>query len=153
MVYVIEMYLSREGVYDPTWYAATTVALGNIEVHLAVVCASLPVFWPNLERVWNKIFVMQEVSVKVEYGHMSKRVGDVELQSISSNKNQPDDPSKMPDGWEPFVGDETTGLGENETVVESTSKRSWKMKVRSLKDHVLGGGSMKSFTTKTPGSK
>jgi hypothetical protein len=31
----------------------------------------------------------------------------------------------MPETWEPFVGDETTGLGENETVVEShtTSNR------------------------------
>lgn len=24
-----------------------------------------------------------------------------------------------PDSWEPFVGDETTGLGENKTVVEA----------------------------------
>lgn len=54
---------------------------------------------------------------------------DVELQSTSSDQNLTLNPKHMAEGWEPFVGDETTGLGENETVVESPAavKRSGKL--------------------------
>ena len=126
MGYVIDLERSRRGYADPTWYSPTAAGLANIEAHLAVACASLPIFWPSLEKTWNKIFVTHEVSVTTDYGQlkcMSRAGGsggDVELQSISSDKNLTLDPAQMPEGWEPFVGDETTGLGESETVIEST---------------------------------
>lgn len=105
--------------FDPTWYSPTAAGLANIEAHLAATCAALPVFWPSLEKTWNKIFVTHEVSVTTEYGQFPTKSKDVELQSLSSDKNLANNPAQVPEGWDPFVGDETTGLGENETIVES----------------------------------
>jgi hypothetical protein len=88
-------------------------------------------FWPCLEKSWNTIFVTHEISVTTGYGQFPVISNDVELHSISSDKNLRSDAAQLPDGWEPFVGDETTGLGENETVIESTVavKRSKKFKI------------------------
>ena len=128
MANVIQIESGGEGCFDPTWYAPTAAGLANLEAHLAVACAALPVFWPSLEKTWNMIFVTHEVSVTTDYGQFPTKSNDVELQSMSSDKNLRVDPA--PEGWEPFVGDETTGLGENETVVESTAavKRPGKIK-------------------------
>jgi hypothetical protein len=117
MVYIIKLGLTEKASFDPTWDNPTIMGLASYEVHLAAVCAALPVFWPVLKTAWNRIFVTYEVSVTTEYGVFhTKKPGDVELRSTSLDQN---DLEREPDGWEPFVGDETTGLGENETVVES----------------------------------
>lgn len=132
MVYVINLYMAGKGSFDPTWYSPTAAGLACIEVHLAAVCAALPVFWPVWEKTWLKIFVTFEVSVTEEYGKFPSKTNDVELQSASSDRNLTLDPSQMAEGWEPFVGDETTGLGENETVVESLAKTKRSRKVKEI---------------------
>ncbi|KAK3389735.1 hypothetical protein B0H63DRAFT_464238 [Podospora didyma] len=119
MAYVIQMERAGAGSFDPTWYSPTAAGLANLEIHLAVACAALPVFWPGLERTWNKIFVTCEVSVTTEHGQFFPRSNDIEMQSMSSDKDLTFDAAQMPEGWEPFVGDETSGLGESETVIES----------------------------------
>jgi len=131
MANVIQLNLLGKGSFDPTWYSPTAAGLSNLEVFLAVSCAAMPVFWPTIEGRWNRIFVTHEVSVTREYGRFPSKAGDVELQSsMSSDKNgMAEDPSQMPDGWEPFVGDETTGLGESETVIESQA-RSKRVKIK-----------------------
>ena len=121
MVIVIQIVSGDRGCFDPTWYAPTVAGLANIEAHLAVACAALPVFWPCLNKTWNTIFVTHEVSVTIDYGQFPALSNDFELQSISSDKNLRPGPAQLPERWEPFVGDETTGLGENETVIESTA--------------------------------
>jgi hypothetical protein len=79
--------------------------------------------------------VTTEVSVTREFGRFhSKTNRDVELHSTSSHRNltalNQFQESQGPEGWEPFVGDEATGLGENETVVEApaVAKRSGKVR-------------------------
>jgi len=121
MVDVIRFATAHLGQFDPPWYAPTPTGLASLEGHLAATCAALPVFWPVLKTKWNRIFVTRKVSVTREYGVFpSKAAQDVEMQSMSSDRNLTLDPqSQEPEGWEPFVGDETTGLGENETVVQS----------------------------------
>jgi len=76
------------------------------------------------------IFVTHEVSDTTDYGQFPTKSNDVELQSMLSNKNLRLDLAQMLEGWEPFVGDETTGLGENETVIESPAavERSGKLR-------------------------
>src|SRR5256885_291345 len=118
-VYVIQLTTAAVGSFDPTWYGPTTAGLANIEVHLAVACSALPVFWPTIEKTWNKIFVTYEVSVTVEHGQITSKTNNVELHSTPSDKNLTLDAAEMAEGWEPFVGDQKTGLGENETVIES----------------------------------
>jgi len=128
--FVIKLSLAEGHPFDPTWDNPTVMGLISFEVHLAAVCAALPVFWPVLKTTWKRVlevvFVTYEVSVTKEYGVFpSKKANDIELQSASAV-----DPTLQPEGWEPFVGDETTGLGENETVVESLAmgKRSKRTK-------------------------
>jgi len=150
MGFVINMYMAGEGAFDPTWYSPTVVGLAVIENHLAATCAAIAVFWPSVERRWNKIFVTQTVSITSEYGQFPGRQNnnnnnsnnnnaDIEMQGVtSSDKDQVLDATELPEGWEPFVGDESTGLGINETVIESTSGNRWLKKVKAVlskKDH------------------
>jgi hypothetical protein len=102
------------------------MGLASYEVHIAAVCAALPIFWPVLKKTWNRIFVTFEVSVVQEFGvPPSRQANDVELQPASSDRNLTLDSTQEPEGWEPFVGDETTMLGKNKTVVESAPSRKW----------------------------
>ena len=135
MGFVIKMYTAGEGAFDPTWYSPTVVGLAAIENHLAAACAAIAVFWPSLERRWNKIFVTKTVSVTTECGHFSFRpnnMNDMEMQSSRADDDQVLDAPELTEGWEPFVGDETTGLGINETVIKSTSGFRWSRKIMGL---------------------
>ena len=49
--------------FDPTWYAPSVIVLGCIEVDIASICASAPVFWPVLSAQVTKIFVTQEIEI------------------------------------------------------------------------------------------
>ncbi len=122
MVFVIRNFTADTFRFDPSWYDATTAGLACLEVHLAAVCAALPVFWPVLTTKWDRIFVTTEVTVTREFGRLHPKMNtETELHSTSSRWNLTLDQfhqSQDPQGWEPYVGDETTGLGENETVVE-----------------------------------
>jgi hypothetical protein len=125
MAFVIDRFTAPAFRADPSWYAATTAGLACLEVHLAAACAALPVFWPVLTTSWGRICVTTEVSVTREFGRFHPKTQanpDVELHSASSLRNLTLDHHHESDGletWEPFVGDETTGIGENRTVVEA----------------------------------
>ncbi len=45
---------------DPTWYAPISLVLAALEINVASVCASVPVFWPMLEKHFGKIFITHE---------------------------------------------------------------------------------------------
>lgn len=107
LAYVVE--LNPVKGFDPIWDNPTVMGLASCEVHLAAICAAIPVFWPVVRETWNRIFVTYEVTVTRGYTEFpsSKKTNDVEL--LESQR----------DHWEPYVGDETNGVGESETVVES----------------------------------
>ncbi|KAH8669128.1 hypothetical protein BX600DRAFT_497070 [Xylariales sp. PMI_506] len=65
--------------FDPTWYAPVTVLLSTIELDLASMCASLPVFWPVLTDTLGEIFVTKEVQVIYE-----DRMDEFELHQYGS---------------------------------------------------------------------
>lgn len=62
--------INRAGTYpvfDPSWYAPPIFIFSSLEVETAILCASIPIFWPifkGLSR--NKIFVTHEVEVRTE---------------------------------------------------------------------------------------
>ncbi|KAK5659997.1 hypothetical protein OQA88_13463 [Cercophora sp. LCS_1] len=106
MVYVVK--LNDHNGFDPLFDNPTVMGLASYEVHLAAICAAIPVFWPVVKETWNRIFVTYEVTVTRGYQEFpSKKQTDIELLG------------KQSEGWEPFVGDETSGLGESETTVQS----------------------------------
>ncbi|KAK0634100.1 hypothetical protein B0T14DRAFT_599211 [Immersiella caudata] len=144
VIYIIETTVANND-FDPPWDNPTAMGLASYEVHLAAVCAALPVLWPVLRDTWNRIFVTREVTVTHEHGVFvpknpparmqmqqvdSDGNGDVEMQSSASQRDlvrEDENPEKAPgaEDWNPFVGDERTGLGETETVVETLRGRGW----------------------------
>jgi hypothetical protein len=48
---------------DFTWWAPMSILLSCLEINLAIICASMPVFWPVLEKSVSAIFVTHEVHV------------------------------------------------------------------------------------------
>ncbi|KAH8205481.1 hypothetical protein TruAng_000387 [Truncatella angustata] len=49
--------------FDPTWYSPISIILSAIEVDVASICASIPVFWPVLTNSVGEIFVTKEVHI------------------------------------------------------------------------------------------
>ncbi|KAF4420478.1 hypothetical protein CGCF415_v008783 [Colletotrichum fructicola] len=65
---LVSLVRSRAGTYptlDPTWYAPVPMVLAILEIDVAAICASLPVFWPVLRSGIGQIFVTHEVKVEV----------------------------------------------------------------------------------------
>ncbi|TDZ78946.1 hypothetical protein C8034_v004472 [Colletotrichum sidae] len=65
---------SRAGTYptlDPSWYGCVPIVLATVEVNLATICASLPVFWPALQSNLGKIFITKEVEITSEIRRFS----------------------------------------------------------------------------------
>ncbi|KAL1898126.1 hypothetical protein Sste5346_003528 [Sporothrix stenoceras] len=60
-----------ETLVDSTYYAPDTVLLSSLEVNLASICASVPIFWPVLRQQVFRILVTKEVVITRD-----ERVGD-----------------------------------------------------------------------------
>src|SRR5688572_9968825 len=122
---------------DLSWNSPTPTGLAIVEICLALVCAALPIFWPVIENSWGMIFVTYEVEIKRESGifvprklrkqrqqrQQQRRISspDFEL-DICAQQRQPlpgDAADGDPPGWDPYVGDVNTGLGESDAVVLS----------------------------------
>ncbi|KAF2004880.1 hypothetical protein P154DRAFT_21289 [Amniculicola lignicola CBS 123094] len=60
---IIEHRAATKPYIDFTWWAPTSILLSCLEIDLAVICASMPVFWPVLEKSFSQIFVTYEVKI------------------------------------------------------------------------------------------
>ncbi|KAJ0274769.1 hypothetical protein COL26b_010920 [Colletotrichum chrysophilum] len=70
---------SQAGTYptlDPSWYGCVPIVLAAVEVNLATICASLPIFWPVLQMNLGKIFITKEIEITSEVRRFS---GDEEM--------------------------------------------------------------------------
>ncbi|KAK0733137.1 hypothetical protein B0T26DRAFT_669574 [Lasiosphaeria miniovina] len=52
--------------FDPSWYSPISMVLAAMEVDIASICASVPVFWPLLRLYSANIFVTEEVEIRHE---------------------------------------------------------------------------------------
>ena len=93
---------------DPTFFAPISIVIAALEIDFASMCASVPVFWPVLEKQFGKIFITQEVVVTREarwpamYGddrseltrtvEYSRDASELEL---SKSRNSPTSPSSV----------------------------------------------------------
>lgn len=69
---IVETRAATFPTFDPTFYGTTPIVLSAIEVDLAAVCASLPVFWPVIQKsIGSVIIVTHEVKITRE-----QRAGD-----------------------------------------------------------------------------
>ncbi|KAF2013973.1 hypothetical protein BU24DRAFT_395100 [Aaosphaeria arxii CBS 175.79] len=60
---VIESRAATHPYLDFTWWPAISIILSCLEVALAVMCASIPIFWPVIEDRISQIFVTHEIRV------------------------------------------------------------------------------------------
>jgi hypothetical protein len=128
--------------YDFTWHTPLMMILSCLEIHLAIMCASMPIFWPIIEKSFAAIFVQYEVNVTEEridneYGlayelehSKSRRDGSIRSMSGTSveeltGKNE--DAGKAPKysvGLDP-LGDEARNVYQ--TSVQTKPKQKWEI--------------------------
>ncbi|KAI5860941.1 hypothetical protein GGS23DRAFT_578065, partial [Durotheca rogersii] len=60
---IVENKASTSPAFDPTWYTPISIVLGVLEVTIASICASVPIFWPSLRARLDEIFITREITV------------------------------------------------------------------------------------------
>jgi hypothetical protein len=120
--------------------------LSCLEIDLAIMCASMPIFWPVLEQSFSQIFVTSEVRISTENRHIEEagrgyeldgRTGSLKSESGNSREsltrgaaNVTVDPyAHYKDRYilarvHPFENDNHPGVGV-ETEVASRPKPKW----------------------------
>ena len=48
---------------DFTWWTPTSIVLTCLEIDLAIISASMPIFWPVIEKSFEAIFISHEIQV------------------------------------------------------------------------------------------
>ncbi|KAI1850926.1 hypothetical protein JX266_003591 [Neoarthrinium moseri] len=74
MATIVEHTAATKPTFDPTWYGPISILLASLEVDVATICASVPVFWPVLTSKLGHIFVTQEI--KIERAHRFSTIED-----------------------------------------------------------------------------
>lgn len=135
---------------DFTWWTPISITLSCLEIDLAIMCASMPVFWPVLEKSLAAIFVTREVHIthnerlddrglNYELEHQGVgRHGSVKSESGHSRESltrQISNDGGLSDHYkdqyvlaqvDPLAGENMPGLGV-ETNVDSKPKPSWRI--------------------------
>jgi hypothetical protein len=120
------------------------IVLSCLEIDLAIICASMPIFWPVIERRLAAIFVSYEVDVIEERVHddyglayelehtKSKGQGSMRSGSGTSMEGltrEEDDAAKIPKfsvGPDP-LDEETMSGGGFQTNVEAKPRPKWEI--------------------------
>ncbi|KAH8660490.1 hypothetical protein BX600DRAFT_499645 [Xylariales sp. PMI_506] len=85
LVAIIDTRAGTSPTLDPSWYGCGPIVLAALEIDLALICASLPVFWPAIEKTLSQIFVTREVEVVSEIDAQSDLNNDeAELYKLTS---------------------------------------------------------------------
>ncbi|KAJ8118369.1 hypothetical protein OPT61_g647 [Boeremia exigua] len=107
--------------FDFTWWYPEVLIISCLEVDFAIMCASMPIFWPTIITNWNAIFVTKEVHVIHQ-----DRVQDFEMgrpTSLRSTASQ-EGLTKLPSGeqksyyYNDFGNDSNPGKSPALTVSE-----------------------------------
>lgn len=72
--------------YDYTLWLPEVLIFSLLEVDFAIICASMPIFWPSVMAAWNQIYVTNEVTVTVEHRDDANK-SDLEMARTSSRKS------------------------------------------------------------------
>jgi hypothetical protein len=74
--------------FDPTWYGPHVIILAMLEVALASICASIPVFWPVITSPMEQIFVTKEIQITRTHRYSTDVEDQVELQQAASQPSR-----------------------------------------------------------------
>lgn len=105
---------------DFTWWYPTPLTIACIEIDFAIICASIPIFWPVIVASLPQIFVTQEVHVTTH-----QRIDDFEMDRPTSLKSH-NSQEGLTRGLETktnyrdqYVVDHVTGKQNTQVVVET----------------------------------
>jgi hypothetical protein len=56
-------YNNTSDMLDFTWWFPEVLIFSCLECDFAIICASMPIFWPSVVAAWTEIFVTDEVIV------------------------------------------------------------------------------------------
>ncbi|KAI0205534.1 hypothetical protein F4808DRAFT_237262 [Astrocystis sublimbata] len=85
---IIEHRAGTYPVVDPTFYTPIAIVLAALEVELASIVASVPVFWPMLTQSLGAIFVTHEVQVTHHHRRLSGEEHQFELHAPSTRSSR-----------------------------------------------------------------
>jgi hypothetical protein len=118
------------------------IVLSCLEIDLAIICTSIPIFWPMIEKSFASIFVSYEVNITEEridddYGlayelehTKSRRTGSVRSTSGTSVEGLTqgdEDDTKAPKfsvGMDPLADESRNGY---KTSVQTRPKQNWEI--------------------------
>ncbi|KZM20215.1 hypothetical protein ST47_g8651 [Ascochyta rabiei] len=64
--------------YDYTFWLPEVLAFSCLEVDFAIICASMPIFWPTVKTAWSQITVTREIIVTNELRFIDTDKHDLE---------------------------------------------------------------------------
>ena len=121
--------------FDFTWWYPLTMIVAAIEIDFAIICASIPIFWPVIVAALPQIFVTQEVLVTHHQRLPDSSNNDYELGRTYSVKSNGADSqenltklegAKKTDYNDQFVVDHVTGKAKNNTqVISQKQEHGW----------------------------
>lgn len=82
-------YNSTDTMYDFTFWWPEVLIFSCLEIDFAIMCASMPIFWPTVMAAWTEIFVTHEVTVSHDRNSRYTERGTypMELQRTPSTKS------------------------------------------------------------------
>jgi hypothetical protein len=130
---------------DFTWWTPSMIVLSCLEIDLAIICASMPIFWPVIERSLASIFVSYEVKVTEEHvqvedyglayelehtksqGQESTRSGSgTSMEGLTRDEEDGGKIPKFSIGPDPLDEETRAGVGF-QTNVEARPKPKWEI--------------------------
>lgn len=139
---IVEHRAGLEPYPDFMWWTPISIILSCLEIDLAIICASMPIFWPMVSKSFAAIFVSHEIQVEevrvdnhglaYELEHTKSR-GQQSLRSSSGTSTHEltsdlEDTFKEPIsvGVDPLGPEAQSGQGL-QTNIESEPKRRWEI--------------------------
>ncbi|KAJ4987283.1 hypothetical protein SVAN01_07294 [Stagonosporopsis vannaccii] len=124
---------------DFTWWTPISIILSCLEIDLAITCASMPIFWPVIQKSLSAIFVSHQIEVvetriegqglAYELEHTKSR-GTRSSSGTSTHEltNNPEDGYKeqYSVGIDPLGAEAQSGQGL-QTNINSEPKRKWEI--------------------------
>jgi hypothetical protein len=104
---------------DFTWWMSNVYLFSCLEVDFAIICASMPIFWPTVVATWTEIFVTDEVIVRhdrrshIEDDKEGTRKSHDSTLGLTKSSTQGDDPF-----FTTFNPETGTGPGSGIALVE-----------------------------------
>jgi hypothetical protein len=121
---MVSLCIKRAGtvpVFDPSWASPAIYICSVLEVKIAIMCASVPVFWPFVSSLaMNKILVVNEIEIRTDRRESQNFGGGLAEQGAGLGRDShPDFDSK---GRTSRVSILPNGSGNDTRIARSTSR-------------------------------